>query len=98
MMQSGSFIDELLRLAHKGGASDLIVRTFDRVRMRIGGYIVTDYASDPSPARCAGCRIRQPSGFSLQPGRHLPFSHACAAQQQQFRHCRPSDSATHPRL
>jgi len=41
MMQSGSFIDELLRLAHKGGASDLIVRTADRVRMRIGGYIVT---------------------------------------------------------
>jgi len=40
-MQSGKFIDDLLLLAHKSGASDLIVRTFDRVRMRIGGDIVT---------------------------------------------------------
>jgi len=40
-MQSGKLIDNLLLLAHKTGASDLIVRTFDRVRMRIGGDIIS---------------------------------------------------------
>ena len=40
-MPSRQFIDELLLLAFKNGASDLIVRTFDRVRMRINGDIVT---------------------------------------------------------
>jgi len=34
-------IDELLLVADKNGASDLIVRTGDRVRMRISGSIVT---------------------------------------------------------
>ncbi len=41
MMSARQLIDELLLLAFKNGASDLIVRTFDRVRMRIGGDIVT---------------------------------------------------------
>lgn len=34
-------IDELLLLAHKNCASDLIVRTADRIRMRINGSIVS---------------------------------------------------------
>ncbi|MDQ6996815.1 MAG: ATPase, T2SS/T4P/T4SS family [Mariprofundus sp.] len=40
-MSGSSFIDDLLLLAFKNGASDLIIRTFDRIRMRIGGNIVT---------------------------------------------------------
>jgi len=36
-----SFIDDLLLIAFKNGASDLIIRTADRIRMRIGGDIVT---------------------------------------------------------
>jgi len=40
-MGNRAFIDDLLLIAYKNGASDLIVRTFDRVRMRIGGDIVT---------------------------------------------------------
>jgi len=40
-MSGRPFIDELLLIAFKNGASDLIIRTFDRVRMRIGGDIVT---------------------------------------------------------
>ena len=40
-MESRQLIDELLLIANKNGASDLIVRTDDRVRMRIAGEIVT---------------------------------------------------------
>ncbi len=43
------FIDELLLIAFKNGASDLIVRTFDRIRMRINGDIVTVPADKVSP-------------------------------------------------
>jgi len=40
-MEGRQLIDELLRVAHKNAASDLIVRTGDRIRMRIQGDIVT---------------------------------------------------------
>ncbi|EAU55666.1 type IV pilus twitching motility protein PilT [Mariprofundus ferrooxydans] len=40
-MEKPALIDELLLVAGKNGASDLIVRTGDRVRMRINGDIVT---------------------------------------------------------
>ncbi|PJA32373.1 MAG: twitching motility protein PilT [Zetaproteobacteria bacterium CG_4_9_14_3_um_filter_53_7] len=40
-MTNRHLIDELLLVANKNGASDLIVRTGDRVRMRINGAIVT---------------------------------------------------------
>ena len=40
-MESRQLIDELLLIAYKNGASDLIVRTDDRVRMRIAGELVT---------------------------------------------------------
>ncbi|ATX82200.1 twitching motility protein PilT [Mariprofundus ferrinatatus] len=40
-MDGYTLIDELLLIANKNGASDLIVRTGDRVRMRIAGEIVT---------------------------------------------------------
>lgn len=42
-------IDELLLAAHKHSASDLIVRTGDRVRMRIHGAVIT-VAPDKIPA------------------------------------------------
>ncbi len=41
MPQSRQLIDDLLLLANKHGASDLIVRTDDRIRMRIAGDIVS---------------------------------------------------------
>lgn len=46
-MESGKrhLIDELLLIANKNNASDLIIRTGDRVRMRIDGAIVTVPAS-----------------------------------------------------
>jgi len=34
-------IDDLLLASNKNGASDLIIRTDDRVRMRINGSVVT---------------------------------------------------------
>lgn len=40
-MTATHMIDDLLRVATKNGASDLMVRTGDRVRMRIHGSIVT---------------------------------------------------------
>ncbi|MDQ6962559.1 MAG: PilT/PilU family type 4a pilus ATPase [Mariprofundaceae bacterium] len=40
-MADWHLIDDLLLIAHKNGASDLILRTDDRVRMRIHGQIVT---------------------------------------------------------
>jgi len=40
-MESRQLIDDLLLIANKNGASDLIVRTNDRVRMRIAGELVT---------------------------------------------------------
>ena len=40
-MENTQLIDELLHIANKNGASDLIVRTGDRVRLRIAGEIVT---------------------------------------------------------
>lgn len=40
-MEKRQLIDELLLIANKNGASDLLVRTGDRVRMRISGEIVT---------------------------------------------------------
>jgi len=49
MPQSRALIDDLLLLANKHGASDLIVRTGDRIRMRIGGDIVTIPQSKVSP-------------------------------------------------
>jgi len=49
MPQSHALIDDLLLLANKHGASDLIVRTGDRIRMRIGGDIVTIPQSKVSP-------------------------------------------------
>jgi len=52
-MASRQFIDDLLCVAHKNGASDLIVRTADRVRMRIGGDIVSlpsDKVAEPNRA------------------------------------------------
>jgi len=51
------FIDDLLLVAFKSGASDLIVRAFDRVRMRIGGDIVTvpsDKVGEPDRAKTIG--------------------------------------------
>ncbi|TLS66763.1 PilT/PilU family type 4a pilus ATPase [Mariprofundus erugo] len=41
MSSHSHLIDELLMIAHKNSASDLIVRTGDRIRMRIQGSIVT---------------------------------------------------------
>jgi len=51
-MAEWHFIDDLLLAAHKYKASDLIVRTNDRIRMRIHGSIVT-VAPDkmPEPTR-----------------------------------------------
>jgi len=40
-MKDGHMIDDLLLASHKHGASDLIIRTGDRVRMRIHGALVT---------------------------------------------------------
>jgi twitching motility protein PilT len=40
-MADWELIDDLLLAAHKHGASDLLVRTGDRVRMRIDGSVVT---------------------------------------------------------
>ncbi|MCF7821897.1 MAG: Flp pilus assembly complex ATPase component TadA, partial [Mariprofundaceae bacterium] len=40
-MADWELIDDLLLAAHKHGASDLLVRTNDRVRMRINGSVVT---------------------------------------------------------
>jgi len=40
-MADWHLVDDLLLAAHKHGASDLIVRTGDRVRMRIHGSVVT---------------------------------------------------------
>lgn len=40
-MEGRQLIDELLRVAFRNSASDLIVRTGDRVRMRIQGELVT---------------------------------------------------------
>lgn len=40
-MADWHLIDDLLLIAHKNGASDLILRTDDRVRMRIHGQVVT---------------------------------------------------------
>jgi twitching motility protein PilT len=48
-MSGKVFIDDLLRIAFKNGASDLIVRTFDQIRMRIGGDIVTVPVDKISP-------------------------------------------------
>jgi len=39
--QTRHLIDDLLQIANNNGASDLIIRTDDRIRMRIGGDIVT---------------------------------------------------------
>jgi len=41
MPHTRHLIDDLLQVANKNGASDLIVRTGDRIRMRITGDIVT---------------------------------------------------------
>jgi len=54
MPQTRHLIDELLQIANKNGASDLIVRTGDRIRMRIAGDIVTvpqDKVSAPDRAK-----------------------------------------------
>jgi twitching motility protein PilT len=48
-MSSRALIDELLLVAWKNNASDLIIRSFDRIRMRIGGDIVTVPAEKISP-------------------------------------------------
>ncbi len=48
-MADAPLIDELLKVACKNGASDLMVRTGDRVRMRIHGTIVTIPAERVAP-------------------------------------------------
>jgi len=48
-MAEPQLIDELLKAAYKNQASDLIVRTHDRVRMRIHGTIVTVPAERIAP-------------------------------------------------
>ena len=51
-MADWELIDDLLLAAHKHGASDLIIRSSDRVRMRINGSIVTISPDKvPSPDR-----------------------------------------------
>ena len=40
-MSDWHMIDDLLLAANKHGASDLIVRTDDRVRMRLNGAVIT---------------------------------------------------------
>ncbi|GAV20540.1 twitching mobility protein [Mariprofundus micogutta] len=57
-MANRHLIDELLLVANKNGASDLIVRTGDRVRMRINGAIVT-----VSPDRIP--EINQPQAIDM---------------------------------
>ncbi|MFQ5518742.1 MAG: type IV pilus twitching motility protein PilT [Mariprofundus sp.] len=52
-MLNRHLIDDLLLVAYKNGASDLIVRTADRIRMRIAGDIVTvptDKIAEPDRA------------------------------------------------
>lgn len=54
MPQPRHLIDDLLQVANKNGASDLIVRTGDRIRMRITGDIITipqDKVTSPDRAQ-----------------------------------------------
>lgn len=56
-MADWELIDELLLAAHNHGASDLLIRTGDRVRMRINGSIVTiapDKVSEPDREQITG--------------------------------------------
>ncbi len=56
-MAEWHLIDDLLLAAHKHNASDLVIRTGDRVRMRIHGSIVTiapDKVSPPSREQVIG--------------------------------------------
>jgi twitching motility protein PilT len=56
-MADWELIDELLLAAHNHGASDLLIRTGDRVRMRINGSIVTiapDKVSEPDREQVTG--------------------------------------------
>lgn len=48
-MAEAPSIDELLKIACKNNASDLIIRTGDRIRMRLHGSIVTISAERYSP-------------------------------------------------
>jgi len=48
-MAEAHLIDELLKVAFRNGASDLMIRTGDRVRMRIHGSIVTIPAERIAP-------------------------------------------------
>ncbi|HKI59678.1 MAG TPA: twitching motility protein PilT, partial [Mariprofundaceae bacterium] len=51
-MADWHLIDDLLLAAHKHGASDLVIRTSDRVRMRIHGSVVTISPEKvPQPSR-----------------------------------------------
>jgi len=79
-MPSRQLIDELLLLAFKNGASDLIVRTFDRVRMRIGGDIVTvpaDKLSQPDRDKTKAMIVHLTRHMSATPDiesiNHLDF-------------------------
>jgi twitching motility protein PilT len=56
-MADWELIDELLLAAHNHGASDLLIRTGDRVRMRINGSVVTiapDKVSEPDREQITG--------------------------------------------
>lgn len=56
-MADWELIDELLLAAHNHGASDLLIRTGDRVRMRINGSVVTiapDKVSEPDREQVTG--------------------------------------------
>jgi len=77
------FIDDLLLIAYKNGASDLIVRTFDRVRMRIGGDIVTvpsDKVSQPDRDKTkdmiAHLTRHMPATPDIESINHLDFHYA----------------------
>ncbi len=82
-MSGRAFIDDLLRIAFKNGASDLIVRSFDQIRMRIGGNIVTVPADKISPpdrdksnAMIAHLTRQLPATPDLESMNHLDFHYS----------------------
>jgi len=85
-MPQHHLVDELLRIAHKNSASDLIIRTNDRVRMRIAGSIITVPANKMAqPNRAQTIAMiehlarHQAAGQDIESVNHLDFHYSLAA-------------------
>jgi len=85
-MQQHQLIDELLRIAHKNAASDLMIRTDDRVRMRIAGSVITVPSNKIAPpnraqtiAMIEHLARHHPASQDIESINHLDFHYSLPA-------------------